>query len=90
MSITQIEKLKYPSSLTNILLMCVGILGLAMGLSGITYPKKNEKLSQTEKNKNKLLIGLLVAFLLLIVGFWYYQSSSIKELKRKIVSLEII
>ena len=53
--------------------MCVGILGLAVGLSGITYPKKNEKLSQTEKNKNKLLIGLLVAFLLLIVGFWYYQ-----------------
>ena len=61
------------SSWPNILLMCVGILGLAVGLSGITYPKKNEKLSQTEKNKNKLLIGLLVAFLLLIVGFWYYQ-----------------
>ena len=72
----------------NILLMLVGILGLAMGLSGITYPNKDKKLSQTEKNKNKLIIGLLVAFLLLIVGFWYYQSSSIKELKRKIVSLE--
>ena len=46
---------------------------VAMGLSGITYSNKDEKLSQTEKNKNKLIIGLLVAFLLLIVGFWYYQ-----------------
>ena len=57
----------------NFFLVFVAILGLDMGLSGITYSNKDEKLSQTEKNKNKFIIGLLVTFLLLNVGFWYYQ-----------------
>ncbi len=67
----------------NILLVIIGIIGIAMALMGIDFYskyEKNKKLSKTGKN---VLIGLLIVYIILLIGSLYYTGYKYIDTRRE-------